>query len=107
MGILIRTTFDTPHGFTVTDVYCRITRVTFDPAPGGDYVITLKYETHLSRDRRLAGALPLSIPDTPELLSTSGVMGDMTYVYGRLKEALQGRGFTVEDVLEASQQSSG
>ncbi len=65
------------------------------------YTITLKPETHLSRDARLAGKMPLPTPGLPELLSMDGVLSDMVYLYSLLKSDLESRGWTVEDVLES------
>ena len=98
MGLLIQTSFDTAQGFAVTSVYCRINRITFDPQTGGQYIITVKPETHISRDRRLEGKLPVTTPGIPELVSLQGEMGNMSYIYGLLKSELVSRGFTVEDV---------
>ena len=110
MGLLIHTSFDTAQGFSVASVYCRIARFTHDPRGSGMYTITLKPETHLSRDARLAGKMPLPTPGLPELLSMDGALGDMVYLYSLLKSDLESRGWTVEDVLEptpeVSQQSS-
>ena len=101
MGLLIHTSFDTAQGFSVASVYCRIARFTHDPRGSGMYTITLKPETHLSRDARLAGKMPLPTPGLPELLSMDGVLGDMVYLYSLLKSDLESRGWTVEDVLES------
>jgi len=98
MGLLIQTSFDTPQGFPVTSVYGRITRFTYDPIGAGQYVITVKVETHVSRDRRLEGKLPVPTPGIPELISLQGELQSMAYLYSLLKADLVSKGFTVEDV---------
>ncbi len=111
MGLLIQTSFETQQGFAVSSVYCRINGVTFDPVGGGEYTITMKPQTYISRERRLDGKRPISTPGLPDYLSLTGTFGDMAYLYGLLKTHLEGQGLTVEDVLEpptpeVSQQSS-
>lgn len=110
MGLQLQTSFDTPQGFSVTSVYCRIARVLFDAIGSGEYTITLSPETYLSREHRLNGKFPLGTPGVPTVISVRGVLGDMTYLYGLLKSSLESRGLVVEDVLEptpeVSQQSS-
>jgi len=106
MGLLIQTSFETQQGFAVSSVYCRINGVTFDPLGGGEYTITMKPQTYISRERRLDGKSPISTPGLPEHLSIRGTFGDMSYVYALLKTHLEDQGLTVEDVIEASQQSS-
>jgi hypothetical protein len=117
MGLLIQTTIETPQGITVTNPYCRITSVLYDVLSGGEYTITLRVQTHLSRDRRLEGKEPIPTPGLPDQVTIRGTFGDMTYLYGLLKTHLESRGLTVEDVIEppapepeptpeASQQSS-
>ena len=98
MGLLIHTSFETQQGFSVSSVYLRITRFTLDPLGGGQYIITVKTETHLDRDRRLQGKLPLVTPGIPELISLQGELRDMAYLYALLKTNLESSGFTVENV---------
>jgi hypothetical protein len=114
MGLLIQTSFETPQGFSITNVYCRIKRVIYDPVRPGPYIITLSPETHLCRDRRLEGKQSIPTPGLSDSISVYGQMGDMASLYGLLKTQLEAQGFTVEDVIEpapeptpeASQQSS-
>ena len=98
MGLLIHTSFETPQGFPVSSVYCRITRFTFDPQSGGRFLITMKTETFLSRDARLTGKQPVTVPNFPDLFTVEGVFGDMQALYAMLKTTLESSGFTVENV---------
>ena len=100
MGLLIQTSFETQQGFAVSSVYCRINGVSLDPVGGGQYTITMKPETYISRERRLDGKSPIPTPGLPDYLSLRGVFGDMAYLYGLLKAHLESQGLTVEDVLE-------
>lgn len=100
MGLLIQTSFETPQGFAVSSVYCRINGVTFDPLGGGEYTITLQPQTYISRERRLEGKIPIATPGLPNYLSLRGTFGDMAFLYGLLKTHLEAQGLTVEDVLE-------
>jgi len=100
MGLLIHTTFTTSEGFPVTNVYCRIGRIIYDPSGGTIYSITLQQQFYLNRQCRLEGKRVLSIPGLSELISFEGELHDMSYLYGLLKTELVSRGFTVEDVLE-------
>lgn len=84
----------------MTDVYCRIARLIYQPIASGSYHITLEPQTFVSRERRLEGKAPLQTPGIPSGITVVGAFGDMSYVYGLLKTHLESKGFTVEDVLE-------
>lgn len=100
MGLQIVTAFTTAHGFPVSSVYCRIKRILYTPIRDPEYTIALEFETHLSREARLAGSLPLSIPGVAPQTTVTGGFGDMTYLYGLLKTSLESQGLVVEDVIE-------
>jgi hypothetical protein len=114
MGLLIQTSFDTAQGVSVSTPYCRIISVTYDKLGGGEYTVTLRLDTYISRDASQSGKQPISTPGIPSYLSYRGVFGDMASVYGLLKNDLHSRGILTEDVLEpppeptpeVSQQSS-
>lgn len=98
MGLLIHAPFETPQGFSVSSVYARIVRFIFDPQPAGRFLITMKTETFLSRDARLTGKQPVTVPNFPDLFTVEGVFGDMQALYAMLKTTLESSGFTVENV---------
>lgn len=100
MGILIHTSFQTPEGFSITGVYCRIIEFAFRPHSNGQFAISYRLEYHIDRQARLSGKLPIRIPTLGDGQTFVGNFGDMPYVYGVLKTNLQDAGFTVEDVLE-------
>jgi hypothetical protein len=102
MGILIHTSFVTSQGFSVSSVYGRIGRMTFDPSGNGDYAITVSLLTYVDRQRRLEGKNTVPIPGLSDLVSFTGVLGDMDSIYGLLKSELTARGLTLEDVLETA-----
>jgi hypothetical protein len=106
MGIQIQTAFTTAHGFAVSSVYCRISRIIFDPIRDPQYTVTLQVETYLTRDCRLEGKLSLPIPNVPSTVALLGTFGDMAYVYSLLKTHLESQGLTVEDVLEPTPEAS-
>jgi hypothetical protein len=106
MGITIVASFETLEGIPISSPYCRITQVMYDSAGNGVFTITMKVETHYSRDARLGGKFPIRAPGLPSLVSVSGTIGDMTYLYGRLKTHLEAQGLTVEDVLEPTPEAS-
>ena len=100
MGLLIQTSFETPQGFSVASVYCRLVSITFDCIGTNSFRITLRSETYLDRDRRLEGKRPIQTPGIPDALTVDGPFGDMASLYGLLKTQLEAQGFTVEDVFE-------
>lgn len=106
MGIHITATFETLEGIPISSVYSRITQVMYDSAGQGVFTITMKVETHYSRDARVGGKFPIRAPGLPSLVSVSGTIGDMPYLYGLLKTYLEAQGLTVEDVLEPTPEVS-
>jgi hypothetical protein len=114
MGLLVHTQFETAEGLPVTGVYCRLSRMSYQPVTATTYHIALEHHTFVSRERRLAGKLPIQTPGIPGVFTVIGAYGDVPYLYGLLKTHLEAQGLTVEDVLEpepeptpeASQQSS-
>jgi len=99
MGLLVYTTFDTPEGVTIQNVYVRITSYTVDV---GSYT-TIKNEAYLNREKRLEGRRSLSVPKLTDLISVpySGIP-NFESLYAILKSSFEGAGFTVEDVFEPS-----
>ena len=98
MGILIHTSFETPEGFSVTGVYCRIVEVTFRPQGSGEFAVALRMEYYIDRPARLAGRLPVRVPTLGDGQTYIGSFGDMPYLYTLLKTNLESSGFTVENV---------
>lgn len=98
MGLLIHTSFETPEGFPVTGVYCRIVEVTFRPQSGGQFAVSYRIECHVDRPARLKGRSPVQVPNLGTGQTYLGAFGDMTYLYGLLKTNLEEAGFTVENV---------
>lgn len=99
MGLLVYTTFETPEGITIQNVYVRIVSYTVDV--GGH--TTIKNEAYISREKRLEGRRALSVPSLSNQISVpySGTP-DFTTLYETLKTSFESSGFTVEDVLETS-----
>jgi hypothetical protein len=105
MGILIHTTFETAQGLPVTDVYGRITGVHCNViAP--NIVVTVEFETHISREKRLQGATSIFVPNLPYRVSktvpleSTDQWGSMQALYTLLKDGLTEAGYTsVTDVL--------
>jgi len=98
MGLLIHTSFQTPEGYTLTSVYCRIVEVLYRPHSGGQYTISYKMEFYVDRNARLNGKQPIRIPTLGDGQTYVGTFGDITYLYGLLKTNLESAGFTVESV---------
>ncbi len=98
MGLLIQTSFQTPEGFPVASVYCRIVEVIFRPYTGGQYTVSFQMEFYANRDARLVGRLPVQVPNLGSGQTYVGNIGDMTYLYGLLKTNLESAGFVVENV---------
>ena len=100
MGLLVHASIQTAYGLSVPSVYCRISRVIFDPIGSGQYSITLTPNLFVSRECRLDGKMPLPTALLPSDLTLPGTFGDMAFLYGLLKTHLESQGFTVEDVIE-------
>jgi hypothetical protein len=98
MGLLIQTSFQTPEGFPVASVYCRIVEVIFRPYTGGQYTVSFQMEFYANRDARLVGRLPVRVPNLGSGQTYVGNIGDMPYLYGLLKTNLESAGFVVENV---------
>jgi hypothetical protein len=103
MGLLIQTSFETPEGITVTNVYSRLTGLTCDFLSQTEMRVLVKHETYITREKRLAGAATLRVPNLPEyfifLVSPSeSTWGSMENLYTRVKADIELRGFTVENV---------
>jgi hypothetical protein len=104
MGLHVHTAFETPEGFSVTDVYCRIVEFTFRCKPDGGYFIFVHTRLYLSRDRRLGGKEPVRTPDLLDMWTFEGPFGDIAYLYGLLKAAIEERGISVDNVFEPGQE---
>jgi hypothetical protein len=100
MGLLVHASIQTAYGLSVPSVYCRISRVIFDPIGSGQYSITLTPNLFVSRECRLDGKMPLPTALLPSGLTLPGTFGDMAFLYGLLKTHLEAQGLTVEDVIE-------
>ena len=98
MGLLIHTSFQTQEGISITSVYCRIVEVIYRPHSGGQYTISYKMEFYVDRNARLNGKQPIRVPTLGDGQTYVGTFGDITYLYGLLKENLEGAGFTIENV---------
>lgn len=105
MGLLIQTSFDTPEGIPITNVYSRITEIVCTFLSRTSARLLVKQETHVSREKRLTGARSLKTPNVPEYIVVEldpivDTWGSHEFLYARLKSALEEQGLTVEDVLE-------
>lgn len=96
MGLLVHTSFETPEGFTVSSVYCRIVSFTYNLATKS---MTVQHECYLSREKRLEGRQRLYTPGMSlSYSSSSDSIPTMTSLYAFLKTTFEELGFTVDDV---------
>jgi hypothetical protein len=110
MGIQVDTSFETPQGFNVTQVYVRIARASLINSTQ----VQVYLEAFLSREKRLANASSLTVPGLPNWTSFPAPSSDMTrtdLLYPLIHQDLAFRGFVCTPVLEpptpeVSQQSS-
>ncbi len=100
MGLRVYTSFQTPEGFSVSSVYCRIIEVIFRPYIVAQSTISIRMEFYIDRNARLAGRAPVQVPAIGNGQTYVGTIGNMTYLYDVLKTSLQASGFVVEDVIE-------
>ncbi len=102
MGLLVHTTFETEQGIPVTNVYIRISSVTADFVSGAARV-TIKCESHVSREKRLEEKRPLYVPNIPTYFSVetplNSMWNDISFLYSTVKSQMTDLGFEViEDV---------
>jgi hypothetical protein len=107
MGLLIQTQFDTAEGIPISNVYCKLTSFSCDILPASRIQVILKFDTFVSREKRLDGRRKLYTPNLPEyIVLTTPLDSGWTSIpalYTALKENLVDLGFTVDDVLEEGQ----
>ncbi len=102
MGLLVHTTFETPQGIVITNVYVRICSVTAEFRRYNTFV-TIKCESHVTREKRLENRQPLVVPKIPTYYTIGTPVGsgwnDMAHLYSAVKEQMIADGFeVVEDV---------
>lgn len=98
MGLLVHTVFETPEGFPVTSLYCRIISFTYSP---GSRSLTIQHEVYVDREKRLQGYRRVQFPRASETYSFSDAsFPTMASLYAYLKTTLVELGFAVEDVFE-------
>lgn len=106
MGLLVHTSFETREGVPIESVYARITALTCE-FRGGSTSLTIAYETYLNRDRRMQSFAPLLAPTLEYRVHLTtpydASIGDMTFLYGKIRERLAERGIVADDVLEEGQ----
>lgn len=96
MGLLIHTSFETPEGFPVTSLYCRIVSFTYAP---GSRTLSVQHECYMNREKRLLGYRRLHFPGASEIYSFSDAsFPTMATMYTLLKTTFTELGFAVEDV---------
>lgn len=101
MGVKVLTSFTTPEGFAVTEVYVRIVSMSFNMVSS---IATLQQEFSVSRDARLQSQRLSRVPFTTDVMSFSALaFPTIDMLYFRLKRYLTKLGLTVEDVLEEGQ----
>jgi hypothetical protein len=104
MGLLIQTSFETPEGIPIANVYSKLTEVICTLLSRTEARLLIKHETFISREKRLGGARSLKTPGVPDYIvvsvSPSSAWGTMEFLYAKLKAELESQSFTVEDVLE-------
>jgi len=102
MGLLIQTSFETSEGVPITNVYLRISCITYTFI---DHVrVVVQREASITREKRLEGKRLNCVPGIPECvlfqMAKTEPWNDIPYVYSKMKSSLEESGFTVEDVLE-------
>jgi hypothetical protein len=105
MGLLIQTSFETPEGIPITNIYSKLTEVVCTLLSRTEARLLIKHETFISREKRLGGARSLKTPGVPDYVvvtvsPTTDAWGNMEFLYTTLKTELETQGFTVEDVIE-------
>lgn len=104
MGLLIQTTFETPEGIPVSNVYSKLTGIVCDFLSQSEVRLLIKHETFINREKRIQGARSLKAPGVPEYIvinvSPSESWGTHSYLYGALKAHMEETGLVVEDVIE-------
>lgn len=104
MGIRIVSSFTTSEGFTVSEVYARITFVSVHL---NSLIVSIIQEFSLTRDFRINAKTLSSVPFTTDTLSFQAVaFPTLEMAYFRLKRQLTKSGLVVEDVLEEGQYPS-
>lgn len=101
MGLLVHTSFETPEGFALSSVYCRIVSFTYDLATK---FMTVHHECYLNREKRLEGRRRVYTPGMSETYSTSSdSLPTIESMYAFLKTTFIELGLTVDDVFEEGQ----
>lgn len=105
MGLLIQTSFETPEGIPIANVYSKLTEVMCTFLSRTEARLLIKHETFVSREKRLGGARNLKAPNVPDYIvvivsPSTDAWGTMEFLYAKLKAELESQSFTVEDVLE-------
>jgi cell division septation protein DedD len=96
MGLLVHTSFETPEGFAVSSVYCRIVAFTYNP---GQKSVSVQHECYVDREKRLQGYRRVQFSKASEVYSFTDVpFPTMASLYALLKITFVDLGFTVEDV---------
>jgi hypothetical protein len=98
MGLLVHTAFETPEGFSVTTVYCRIGSFTYSPVSKR---LTIQHEFYIDREKRLQGYRRLQVTAISESYSfDDDSFPTMPSMYTSLKTTFVDLGFPVDDVFE-------
>jgi hypothetical protein len=100
MGLIVHTSFQTPEGFLVTSVYCRIVEVILRPYVREQLTMSIRMDFYADRTARLLGRMPIQIPTLGNGQTYVGTVGSMSYFYDVLKARLEAVGLVVENVLE-------
>ena len=103
MGLQVATSFDTPHGFSVTSVYIAISQVILSSLTSTPTAMVL-FTPIVSREKR--GATPLSVPAMPTSVTFQAPLADCVrfeVLYAYIRRDLESRGFVCTDVLEDGQ----
>jgi hypothetical protein len=102
MGLLVHTSFETPNGILITNVYVRISSIAVQF--GGETAqVTIKCESYVSREKRVQRREPLFVPKIPTyyIVDTPLDSGwnDMASLYSSVKSQMITDGFeTIEDI---------
>lgn len=101
MGVKVLTSFTTPEGFAVSEIYIRIVSMSLNMVSN---IATFQQEFSLSRTSRLQSQQLSRVPFTTDIVSFSAIaFPSIDMLYFHLKRHLTKLGLTVEDVLEPGQ----
>ena len=101
MGLLIQTSFTTPEGIDITQVYCRIVSFHYDFV---SKIANIRHECYVSREKRLDSYRPLYVPYMSETYAlSSNTIPTIEELYLMIRNVFTEIGLVVTDVFEDGQ----